>query len=116
MRFRAGENFPRAAVDAFQVAGHDVVWVRTDAPGITDQEVLLRAQSEDRILLTFDKDFGDLAFRSRIPASCGIILFRISPRSPSFAARAAVAAVQSRTDWRGHFSVVEETRVRMTRL
>ncbi len=47
--------------------GHDVAWVRTDAPGSTDQQVLARAVAEDRILLTFDKDFGDLAFRAGLP-------------------------------------------------
>ena len=44
---------------ALAVAGHDVVWVRTSAPGISDPEVLEWATREGRILLTFDKDFGE---------------------------------------------------------
>lgn len=68
---------------------------------------------EQRILLTFDKDFGELAFASRLPASCGIILFRISmPRSQQ-AGKSIAAIVMSRTDWAGCFSVVEPGRVRM---
>jgi hypothetical protein len=39
--------------------------------------VLKFAQAEDRILLTFDKDFGELAFVTELPATSGIILFRI---------------------------------------
>ncbi|MBD2604215.1 DUF5615 family PIN-like protein [Scytonema hofmannii FACHB-248] len=70
-----------AAVEALCNGGHDIIWIRTDAPGITDPEVLNRAQSDERILLTFDKDFGELAFRSHLPATCGIILFRI--KAPS---------------------------------
>jgi predicted nuclease of predicted toxin-antitoxin system len=90
--------------------------VRTEAPGSTDEEVLCRATAEARILLTFDKDFGELAFRSRLAADCGIILFRIEPTSPERTAQLAVAAIESRNDWAGHFAVVEENRIRMTPL
>ncbi|MDB9386777.1 DUF5615 family PIN-like protein, partial [Microcystis aeruginosa] len=81
MRFLANENFPLDAVEALGQNGHDVLWIRVESPGISDREVLSRAQAENRILLTFDQDFGELAFRSRLPASVGIILFRI--RVPS---------------------------------
>ena len=77
MRILANENFPGEAVDALRREGHDVVWIRTEAPGSSDKEVLQRAQSELRILVTFDKDFGELAFHLGLPASNGIILFRI---------------------------------------
>jgi hypothetical protein len=46
MRFLADENFPGDAVTALRAAGHDVLWIRTDAPGITDQEVLARGVLE----------------------------------------------------------------------
>jgi predicted nuclease of predicted toxin-antitoxin system len=113
MRFLANENVPYDVVVALQDRGHDVAWVRTDAPGSRDREVLARAMAEERILLTFDKDFGELAFRERLPASCGIILFRIPTPSPADVARRVVAAVESRDDWAGHFAVVEEDRIRM---
>jgi len=77
MRFLANENFPFDAVEVLRQNGHDVVWIRTEAPGISDPEILKRAQNDDRILLTFDKDFGELAFRSQLPATSDIILFRI---------------------------------------
>ncbi|HKP86643.1 MAG TPA: DUF5615 family PIN-like protein [Blastocatellia bacterium] len=116
LRILANENFPGDAVDALRSQGHDVLWVRTDAPGISDEGVLALAVSEDRILITFDKDFGELAFRHKLPASSGIVLFRIHPSSPARVASFAVYALESRIDWAGNFSVVEETRVRMTRL
>lgn len=40
MRFLANENFPADAVEALRAAGHDILWIRTEAPGITDPEVL----------------------------------------------------------------------------
>jgi predicted nuclease of predicted toxin-antitoxin system len=116
MRILANENFPEDAVVALRHAGHDVAWIRSDAPGSTDQEVLLRARDENRLLITFDKDFGELAFRAGLPASSGIVLFRIAAPSSTHIARAAVAALSGRTDWSGHFSVVEDKRIRMTPL
>ncbi len=116
MRILANENFPADAVSALRDHGHDVAWVRTDSPGISDPEVLDRAQREARILITFDKDFGELAYRLKLPALNGIILFRISASSSNQVAQAAVAAIESRADWSGHFAVVEDSRIRMTPL
>jgi predicted nuclease of predicted toxin-antitoxin system len=116
MLLLANENFPGQAVSALRQEGHDVAWVRADSPGIPDSTVLERAQREGRILMTFDKDFGELAYRSGLPASCGIILFRTSMPSPAHVASLAVSAFQQREDWAGHFSVIEDTRIRMTPL
>jgi predicted nuclease of predicted toxin-antitoxin system len=116
MRLLANENFPLDAVSALREAGHDVAWIREDSRGITDDVVLRRAQEENRIAITFDKDFGELAFRAKLPAECGIILFRITPKSSQYIAQAAVEALASRDNWAGHFSVVEDNRIRMTPL
>jgi predicted nuclease of predicted toxin-antitoxin system len=114
--FLANENFPLDAVEAVRQAGHDVAWVRADAPGSSDPAVLARAVREGRILLTFDKDFGDLAFHAGLPASCGVVLFRLTAASSAGLAAQVLAAVQSRSDWAGHFGVVEPGRVRMRAL
>ncbi len=60
MRFLANKNFPRVAAEALRAGGHDVAWVRVDAPGSTDEQALARARADDRVLLTFDKDLGEL--------------------------------------------------------
>lgn len=116
MRMLANENFPGDAVAVLRQRGHDVAWVRTDSPGASDVEVLKRAQSEKRIIITFDKDFGELAFRWKLPAHSGIILFRISMPSSNHVTNVTVAAIESRADWQGHFAVVEDQRIRLTRL
>jgi predicted nuclease of predicted toxin-antitoxin system len=61
MRFLADENFPGAAVDALTRAGHDVIWVGAISPGTSDAEILEWAARESRTVLTFDKDFGQIA-------------------------------------------------------
>jgi len=116
MRLLADENFPGEAVEALRRHGHDVYWVSSHNPGMSDREVLSIAQSLNRVLLTFDKDFGELAYRSGLPASSGVILFRITPQSPALIAHIAVSALDARQDWEGHFAVVEEDRIRMTPL
>lgn len=116
MRILANENFPGDAIMALRGEGHDVLWIRESAPGIGDTEVLARGQSERRILITFDKDFGELAFNSALPAECGVVLFRLRPASPTYVAKAAVAALKTDCAWEGHFTVVEEHRIRQTPL
>src|SRR6266702_7086591 len=107
MRFLADENFPGAAVRALQAAGNDVVWIRTAASGSSDPDVLAWAARDERILLTFDKDFGELAKASALPATCGVILLRIPMPQPNNVGSQLAGAIMARDDWADHFSVVE---------
>jgi len=113
MRFLANENFPGSAVTELQMAGHDVVWVRTAAPGSKDEDVLAQAAREGRIVLTFDKDFGELAWQSSLPASCGVILVRLAMPPASDVGSVLAARIGERADWAGHFTVLEPGRIRM---
>jgi len=71
------------------------------------------AHQEKRIILTYDKDFGELAVKDPIYSSSGIILFRLSQKNPVLIAEYIRKVIQSRQDWEGHFSVVEAERIRM---
>ena len=113
MRFLANENVPAAAVSALAAAGHDVAWVRTARPGAADADVLAWAAREERILLTFDKDFGELARAARLPATSGVVLLRIPMPWPGDTGQRIADLITARTDWAGHFSVIEPGRVRM---
>ena len=104
MRFLADENIPGDAVAALRAAGHDVVWVRTEAPGIIDQEVLALSAAESRVLLTFDKDFGELAWNARLRPSCGIVLFRLAAMGATEVCNGIATILNGRDDWVGHFS------------
>jgi predicted nuclease of predicted toxin-antitoxin system len=78
--------------------------------------VLAKAQGEARILLTFDKDFGELARAASLGSDCGIVLVRITAQPGPAAAASLADVVLSRTDWVGHFSVIEPGRIRMRAL
>ena len=114
MRVLANENIPAAVVDALVSHGHDVKWIRTSAPGASDRTVLEIAQRESRLIVTFAKDFGELAFRAGLPATCGIVLLRIPAASPEYLAERVVNSLESRSDWTGCFSVILPDRIRMT--
>ena len=83
----ANENFPGAAVEGLRRAGHDVGWIRVEAPGSPDEAVLQRSLAERRVLLTFDKDFGELVFARGLNGSAGIILVRVISATPEATAR-----------------------------
>lgn len=113
MKLLAAENFPRPAVTALREAGLDVLWIAETNPGAPDGEVLAQCVATQRTLLTFDKDFGELAYRRGLPAGCGIVLFRITSQTPDEIAALAVAAIGSQPDWSGRFSVVTPQRIRV---
>jgi hypothetical protein len=113
MRFLADENFPGSAVRGLSADEHDVVWVRTERPGSSDRDVLAWAARENRIVLTFDKDFGELAYRAGLPAGSGVVLFRIPMPASADAGARLTARITERDDWAGHFSVIEPARIRM---
>jgi predicted nuclease of predicted toxin-antitoxin system len=116
VRILADENVPRLAAERLRAMGHGVAWVRTDAPGSSDAQVIARADREQRILLTHDKGFGDLAFRAGLPAACGVVLLRIDPQTPVRVVALVEKLFSGDADFTGDFVVVEEGRVRRRRL
>jgi predicted nuclease of predicted toxin-antitoxin system len=68
------------AKDEVQAAGHDVLWTGDLAQDPGDEDILAQAHREQRVLITLDKDFGELAIRRSLP-HCGIVrLVNISAR------------------------------------
>ncbi len=73
MRFLANENIPLTSIQRLQAAGHDEVAVAQTALGSSDVQVLQQAAREQRMVLTFDRDYGELIFRYHLPAPSGVI-------------------------------------------
>ena len=113
MHIVANENVSGAVIRELRRRGHDILSVKESMRSETDENVLARAQSEKRVVLTHDKDFGELAFRWGLASSCGVILLRLAGENPEQDNRRAVEAIESRADWAGHFSVVTDDRLRM---
>ncbi|HVA45165.1 MAG TPA: DUF5615 family PIN-like protein [Pirellulales bacterium] len=114
--FLADENVPQEVVDAARQAGHDLKWIKELQPGVDDDTVLRTSMAENRVLLTFDKDFGEMAFRQGKSATCGVILFRPRVHFPDYVARFVIAVLGQSVNWEGHFAVAQEGRLRVVPL
>ncbi len=75
MRFLADECCDARLVSSLRSAGHDAIYMKEFRPGALDKEVLEKAFAEERILITEDKDSGELVCRLEKPAH-GIVLLR----------------------------------------
>jgi predicted nuclease of predicted toxin-antitoxin system len=111
-KFLANENTPAEAVEAARQSGHDLTWITEVAPGADDIIVLQRSVAEQRVLVTLDKDFGELVLHQGKDASCGLILLRPRFSSPDYLARFLVNVLQQNLNWQGNFTVVREGSIR----
>jgi predicted nuclease of predicted toxin-antitoxin system len=73
----ADESVDRQIVDRLRAFGHDIRSIAELEPGIDDEEVLQMSRESNAVLLTADKDFGELVFRNRQIHS-GILLIRLA--------------------------------------
>ena len=113
MRFLCDEGVEAQVVRDLRAAGHEVSYIAELDPGITDDEVLSRATQSGAVLVTNDKDFGELVFRQGRVAS-GVLLLRLAGSTPDKKAATVVAAVgEHGPKLAGAFSVVERFRVRI---
>lgn len=65
MKLFANENFPIASVRILENAGYDIKYSGLDHAGVKDSEVMDIAINEQRTILTFDRDYGELIFKKR---------------------------------------------------
>ena len=89
------------------------MWAKQNLRGQADHVLLSLAQTDQRITVTCDTDFGELAFQSGLPATCGVVLLRIPWTDPITDNAFAVSTLTSREDWTGVFAVVERDRIRV---
>lgn len=90
MNLLADENIDAAIVARLRNELHDVLWVGESEPGVDDEAILALARKEERLIITADKDFGELIYRKKLAAS-GVVLIRLSGLPP--AAKASVVSL-----------------------
>ena len=94
--------------------GHDVESMLERDPQATDEEVLAMALAEQRILITEDKDFGELVFVRRLPHP-SIIRFTDMPLAEKVAAVRQLIELYADAMEAGSIIVVTSSRVRIRR-
>ena len=77
MNFLADENIDFQIVQILREQKHNVFYVAEMDPGISDEEVLELANQKKAVLITGDRDFGELVFRQHKIMS-GVILIRLA--------------------------------------
>ncbi len=94
--------------------GHDVVFVKDWHLGAKDHEVIEKANNESRIIITDDKDFGELVFRFG-KKSKGIILIRMHSYDPK-ARLAVLRNVIKKVDLAGKFVVIKDKAIKVVKI
>jgi predicted nuclease of predicted toxin-antitoxin system len=94
MLLLANENIPLASVKALRDAGHDVLSITEHQHGIADAEVMAIAHAQQRCIITFDRDYGELIFVNRLPTPPAVFYLRVAPSNPQSAALAVLALLQ----------------------
>ena len=115
MKFLLDESADSRLAAYLTDRGHDVKVVAQDYPhALSDREVLSIAQREDRILITNDRDFGDLIVHLRLPHA-GVILFRLRTTQLATKQRRLDYVLARYSDRLREFIVVSEQRIRVRR-
>lgn len=116
MNLVADESVEGPTILALRNAGHQVYSIAESAPGIDDTAVLEISRKEVAILLTADKDFGELVFRER-EEHCGVLLIRLPDGSLNANASIVVAAIEQHgTEMQNCFSVLTGQAIRIRQL
>jgi predicted nuclease of predicted toxin-antitoxin system len=112
VRWLADECVAASLVRSLRSAGQDVLYVAEFAVSLADAEVIKLASGEGRLLLTVDKDFGELVFR-RGQAVPGLILLRVDAEKAQLVNVRLLEAVDRFGEGLfGRYVVVEEGRFR----
>jgi predicted nuclease of predicted toxin-antitoxin system len=116
MNFLADESVDRQIVDALREDDHAVLYVTEMDPGISDDEVLDKAEKGSAILITADKDFGELVFRQQ-RITMGVVLVRMAGLLPSKKAEIASTMIKKHLDAiQNAFSVISPNTIRIRRI
>jgi predicted nuclease of predicted toxin-antitoxin system len=78
----ANENFPYKSIYYLREKGFDILSIGMDNPSILDNEIMMIAINEERTILTFDRDYGELIFRFNYKPKMGVIYLRLDEYSP----------------------------------
>jgi predicted nuclease of predicted toxin-antitoxin system len=116
VRWLADECVDAGLIGFLRVAGHDVTYLAEMAPGMSDSEAIDLANREHRILLTEDKDFGEMVIRWRrsVPS---LVLIRIDPALRTLKwSRLDRAIKKFGEEMFGRYLIIDEIRLRVRTL
>jgi predicted nuclease of predicted toxin-antitoxin system len=113
MNLLADEGIDKQIVDRLRQDGHSVVYIAEESPGINDEQILTLANQQEAVLLTRDKDFGELVYRlNRI--THGVTLVRLDGLHPDTKATlVSTAFISYGNEMIGTFTVISPGNIRI---
>lgn len=113
MKLLANENIPLASVKHLISIGIDVLWIGYDHSGISDKEVMEIAINQNRAIVTFDSDYGELIFKFGYRPLAGVIYLRFDEYSAIYPGQLIQKIIESdEFDFKLKLTVVDEGRIR----
>lgn len=115
MRFLLDENADYELAVFVRALGHDITTIVEDyTRSIEDSDILAIANQENRVIITNDKDFGELIFRRQL-LNKGIILFRLGDEALEIKQRWLLKVLTDHADQIGQFIVITDRGIRIRR-
>lgn len=113
MKFLANENFPFPSINLLKQAGYIVESVSDEYSGISDFQVIEKANAGGLIILTFDKDYGEIVFRHGLEKPPAIIFFRFKGENPETAGELLITLLRNKDLLvENRFTVIEKDGLR----
>ncbi|MBA2334685.1 MAG: DUF5615 family PIN-like protein [Blastocatellia bacterium] len=114
MNLLADESVDRQIVERLRQDGHDVLYIAEVEPSISGNVVFDRANEKLALLVTGDKDFGEIVFRDNRLSSGGVVLLRLAGLSAEKKSEIVSNAFREHeADFANHFSVVAPGKIRI---
>lgn len=112
MRFLANENFPASSFSVLQNNKWDIEHIGETNMGITDEEVIELSIQENRIIITFDSDYGELVFKHGYQPK-GVNYLRIKKFTPEYPTQLLTELIEEeRLEVEGKFTVINDNQIR----
>ncbi len=116
-KFLANENIPLATIFRLRKEGFDISSISLDAPSITDSEVMQIAADENRTIITFDRDYGELIYKHGFRPPAGVIYLRMQNYQPEEPAELLLKLLNDQNlEFAGLFTVADEKSVRQRKI
>ncbi len=113
MKYLANENVPFSSITYLKSKGYDIKAIGVDDPSITDEQVMQIAIEENRIIITYDSDYGELIFKYGYKPAAGVIFIRVQPAEPLETARILEDLVSKKTiSFDNNLTVIDSSTVR----
>jgi predicted nuclease of predicted toxin-antitoxin system len=116
MTFFADEGLDAPLVELLRKEGHSVLYAAEEMSGATDIEILTKATEQNAILITKDKDFGEMIVRHRMNSN-GVVLIRVEKLNSSMNCMFIVRLINKHApELHNCFTVIQEDKIRIRAL